>query len=227
VRVTFASCLSRRAINVRVLKRAKVAAVVDIDDTCTMAGNGLPELVVIGCSRGGLSALTEVLGALPANFPAAVLVVQHLSAESESRLAEILDQRTPLQVREAQHGRKIETGVVYIAPPDQHLTLNRFGRIQLDRSHEVNFSRPAVDRLFQSAAAHFGEHAVAVLLSGFGKDGAAGATAIQEQGGVVIVQSEASSTDFGMPSAAIASGSVRHVLSAPEIATCLQQLIKA
>jgi two-component system chemotaxis response regulator CheB len=196
-----------------------------------MAGHGLasanspsslPELVVIGCSRGGLSALTEVLSALPANFPAAVLVVQHLAADFESRLAEILDKRTSLAVQQAQHGVRIQPGVVYIAPPDQHLTLNRFGRIQLDRSHEVNFSRPAVDTLFRSAATHFGEHVTAVLLSGFGKDGAAGAAAVHEAGGVVIVESEASARDFGMASAAIDTGSVNHIMAANQIPAYLQ-----
>ena len=185
----------------------------------------LPELVVIGCSRGGLSALTELLGALPASFPAAVLVVQHLSAGVESRLAEILNTRTSLRVQQARHGVRVEAGVVYMAPPDQHLTLNRFGRIQLDRKSEVNFSRPAVDRLFVSVANHFAHHATAVLLSGFGSDGAAGAMAIHQHGGVVIVQSEASATDFGMPKSAIATGSVKHVLPPVEIATLLQQLV--
>ena len=200
-------------------------------DTLRMAGHGLaaangpsplPELVVIGCSRGGLSALTKVLSALPADFPAAVLVVQHLSADFESRLAEILGQRTSLKVQQARHGVRVERGVVYIAPPDQHLTLSRFGRIQLDRGREVNFSRPAVDSLFRSAATHFGEHVTAVLLSGFGHDGAAGAAAIHKAGGVVIVESEASARDFGMASAAIETGSVSHIMAANQIPSFLQ-----
>lgn len=186
----------------------------------------MPDLVVIGCSRGGLAALTEVLGALPASFPAAVLVVQHLAPGFESRLAEILDKRTLMQVKPARRGVKVEAGVVYVAPADQHLTLNRFGRIQLDRTAKVNFSRPAVDPLFRSAATHFGARATAVLLSGFGRDGAAGASAIYESGGVVIVESEASARDFGMPSAAIATGAVQRVMSAHEISSYLQQMIR-
>jgi two-component system, chemotaxis family, protein-glutamate methylesterase/glutaminase len=209
----------------------QVAAFAAKGDTSHMAGHGLasangpsplPELVVIGCSRGGLAALTEVLSALPANFPAAVLVVQHLAADFESRLAEVLDQRTSLGVQQAQHGVRIEPGVVYVAPPDQHLTLSRFGRIQLDRTREVNFSRPAVDTLFRSAAEHFGKHVIAILLSGFGKDGAAGAAAVSEAGGVVIVESEASARDFGMASAAIETGSVSHIMAAKQIPSYLQ-----
>jgi two-component system, chemotaxis family, protein-glutamate methylesterase/glutaminase len=185
----------------------------------------LPELVVIGCSRGGLSALTEVLSKLSADFPAAVLVVQHLQPEFDSHLAEILDERTPLHVVQAHHNVKIRRGTVYIAPPDQHVTVNRFGRIRLDSTSKIHFSRPAIDRLFISAATHFQKQVVAVLLSGFGQDGTRGAAAIKTGGGIVIAQNEASSADFGIAGAAIAAGCVERVLPVGEIAGHLTELL--
>jgi two-component system chemotaxis response regulator CheB len=190
------------------------------------ATTSLPELVVIGCSRGGLSALTEVLHGLPPDFPAAVVIVQHLSPKFDSHLAEILNSRTPLPVVQAKSSVRIVPGHVYVAPADQHLTLNQYARLQLDHSSKVNFSRPAVDRLFRSAATHFGKRAIAVLLSGFGKDGALGAAAIHEHGGIVIVQDEGSSTDFGMAESALLTGCVDATLPVTQIAEYLRRYLK-
>jgi two-component system, chemotaxis family, protein-glutamate methylesterase/glutaminase len=195
---------------------------VGMDSQSAMSARAGPErenkIIVIGCSRGGLSALTEVLQGLPVDLPAAIVVVQHLSPTHESRLADILNERVRLPVHTAAQGKRLEPGHVYVAPENQHITINEHGRIRLDGSARVNFSRPAVDRLFDSVATSFGERAIAVILTGWGKDGAVGAAAITRCGGVVIVQDEESSQDFGMARATIAGGGKTTVLPLPEIA---------
>jgi two-component system, chemotaxis family, protein-glutamate methylesterase/glutaminase len=181
-------------------------------------------LVVIGCSAGGLLALTRVLAPLRADLSAAIIVVQHLSPQFKSNLADILGRRTELHVHEAESGTVIEPGHVYIAPPDMHVTLNQYGRIKLDQTARVNFTRPSVDRLFVSAASMFGERVIAVVLSGSGTDGAKGAAVVHEHAGVVIAQDEASSEHFSMPGAAIHRGIVDYVLPVDAIAAQLLML---
>lgn len=178
----------------------------------------LPRLVVTGSSRGGLSALSKLLQALPATLNAAVVVVQHLSPQFESRLEQILQKQTLLRVHTATDGRQLEVGHVYVAPPNFHVTVSRFGRIRLDQRPPINHTRPAVDRLFESAAQNFGAKAIAVVLTGSGRDGADGAALIDAAGGTVFVQDEASAEDNGMISATIATGCVVQALSINEIA---------
>ena len=184
------------------------------------------EVIALAASAGGLKALTVVLQALPGELPAAVLVVQHLDRGHRSLMAEILSRRTALAVEEAQTGTKLRFGHAYIAPPDQHLLVNPDGRIALTHTELVHFVRPSADLLFESVAASYGERAVAVVLTGTGNDGSMGVEAVKKTGGTVIVQDEATSEFFGMPSAAIATGCVDHVLPLEEIAAMLLHLIE-
>ncbi len=186
----------------------------------------LPHLIVIGSSAGGLQALTSVLEALPATLPAAIVIVQHISPHIESNLAEILNRRTALPVQRARAGMRIEAGQVYVAPPDLHLSINRFARLHLQSTERVNYTRPSVDPLFTSAAEVFGNRVIAVVLTGFGHDGAVGAWDVKRFGGTVIVQDEATSQNFGMPGSAIETGSVDQILPLPQIPKAILALLK-
>ena len=183
------------------------------------------EIVALAASAGGVSALVEVLGKLPRNFPAIVLAVQHLDPRHRSLMPEILGRRSNLPVAEAVDGVEAEPGHVYLAPPDRHLLVNRDGTMSLTQTELVNFVRPSADLLFESVAAAYGERAIAVVLTGAGKDGSMGVTAIKKRGGTVIVQDEATSDFFGMPSAAIRTGTADFILSMDEIPPALVSLV--
>ena len=184
------------------------------------------EIVAIASSAGGLKALSQVLSALPAEFPPSIVVVQHLDPRHRSMMADILSRRTPLQVKEAGEGDKLLPRNVYIAPPNKHLLVNPDGSLSLSQSELVHFVRPSADLLFESVAGSFKDRAIAVVLSGSGRDGSMGVRAIKKVGGTVLAQDEASSEFFGMPGAAIQTGSVDFVLSLPEIPPALITLVR-
>src|SRR3954470_23232911 len=183
------------------------------------------EIVALAASAGGLNALTHVLSALPAEFPAALVVVQHLDPRHRSLLAEILSKRTFVPVKEACEGDRLEPGRAYIAPPNRHLLVNAGGVLTLTQTELVHFVRPSADLLFESVAAAYRERAIAVVLSGSGTDGAMGVKAIKKMGGTVIVQDQKSSQFGGMPDAAERTGIADFVLPLHEIAPALQTLV--
>jgi two-component system chemotaxis response regulator CheB len=183
------------------------------------------EIVAMAASAGGLSALGHVLSRLPADFPAAIVVVQHLDPRHRSLMAEILGKRTTLEVRQAQEGDPVRSGAVYIAPPDHHLLVNGDGTLSLSRSELVHFVRPSADLLFESVAASYQERAIAVVLTGTGSDGNMGIAAIKKLGGTTIAQDEKSAEYSGMPAAAIATKCVDFVLALDEIAAALITLV--
>jgi two-component system chemotaxis response regulator CheB len=180
-----------------------------------------PEVVLVGVSTGGPSALAALLPALPARLGLPVLVVQHMPAIFTRLLAERLDRSAPLRVREALDGEPLEPGTVLIAPGGQHLAVaRRDGQVVaacLDDPPE-HFCRPAVDVLFRTAAAVYGPGALAVVLTGMGNDGLAGAQAIVRAGGAVLAQDEASSVVWGMPGAVVRAGLAEAVLPLAELA---------
>jgi two-component system chemotaxis response regulator CheB len=184
------------------------------------------EVVALAASAGGLKALTDVLAALPAEFPAALVVVQHLDPRHRSLMADILGKRTKLQVKEAREGDKLEPGQALVAPPNRHLLVNSDGTVSLSQSELVHFVRPSADLLFESTAASYRDRAIAVVLSGSGRDGSMGVRAIKKMGGTVIVQDEETSEFFGMPEAAQQTGMVDFVLPLQDIAPALQTLVK-
>jgi two-component system chemotaxis response regulator CheB len=138
------------------------------------------DIVALAASAGGLKALSEVLAGLPAEFPAAVVVVQHLDPRYRSRMADILSRRTALCVREAKEGDALSGSQVYIAPPNRHLLVNPDATLSLSQSELVHFVRPSADLLFESVAASFKHRAIAVVLSGTGSDGSMGVKAIKK-----------------------------------------------
>jgi two-component system, chemotaxis family, protein-glutamate methylesterase/glutaminase len=183
------------------------------------------DVVAIGASAGGLSALTVLLGDLPASFPVAIALVLHLSPARPSALIDVLSRQTRLRVRWAEDGARLGGGDVVVAPPDRHLVFQADGSISLSQTPLVHYSRPSVDTLFESAARAFGARTLAVILTGNGYDGSTGVRIVHELGGVVIAQDEASSQYFSMPHQAIESGGVSFVLPLAAIAPALKRLV--
>jgi two-component system, chemotaxis family, protein-glutamate methylesterase/glutaminase len=183
------------------------------------------QVVAMAASAGGLNALSQVLVALPADFRAAIVVVQHLDRRHRSLMASILGRRTALKVTQAEHGAFAVPGTVYFAPPDHHLLLDAKGMLTLTHTELVHFVRPSADLLFESTAASFRERAIAVVLSGSGSDGAMGVKAIKKMRGTVIVQDPRSAEHAGMPGAAERTGVVDFVLPLEEIAPALHTLV--
>jgi two-component system, chemotaxis family, protein-glutamate methylesterase/glutaminase len=184
-----------------------------------------PAVVAVAASAGGIVALSAVLGALPVGFPVPVLVVQHLAPHHDSIIAEVLDHRTALMVKLAQDGELIVPGIVYVAPPDHHLLVTADGRTQLAVGERVHFVRPAADLLFDSVAKVYGPRALACVLSGTGRDGAQGASAVKAGGGTVIVEDPESAQFKGMPEAAVRACAADEVLPLTEIGPALRRLV--
>lgn len=183
------------------------------------------DIVALAASAGGLTAISRTLSGLPADFPAAIVVVQHLDPRHRSLMADILGRRTALKVQQAKDGDLLRPSTVYIAPPNRHLLVNPDGTISLSQSELVHFVRPSADLLFESVAASYKDRAIAVVLTGTGSDGSMGVQAIKKMGGTVIVQDEITSEFFGMPSAAIQTGSVDFVLPLEEVPSALVALV--
>jgi two-component system chemotaxis response regulator CheB len=190
-------------------------------------GRGAFDVVAMAASAGGLAAISEVLGGLPAEFPAAIVVVQHIDPRHRSLMADILSRRTSLRVKEAEAGEMVDEGTVYVAPPNRHLLVNADGTLSLTQTELVHFVRPSADLLFESVAAGYRERAIAVVLSGTGVDGSMGVEAVKKMGGTVIAEDEQTSEFFGMPQAAIRTGAVDFVLPLGEISSALKALVTA
>jgi two-component system, chemotaxis family, protein-glutamate methylesterase/glutaminase len=182
-------------------------------------------VVALAASMGGLKAIRTVLSALPADFPAAILVVQHLSPQFPSQLPEILSRRTALRVKPAATGDVLRPSTVYVAVPDRHLLVGPNGMLLLSDVAKMNFVRPAADKLFMSLATTYKSRAIAVVLTGSGSDGALGMLSIKKHGGIAIAQDKSTSEFFNMPGAAIATGQVDLVLPLDAIASTLVQLV--
>jgi two-component system, chemotaxis family, protein-glutamate methylesterase/glutaminase len=176
--------------------------------------------VGIGASAGGIRALQTVLSALPSDLPVPVLIVLHLERQHQSLLARVLGSCTTLRVKGADADEPLVAGTVYVAVPDLHL-LAVDGRVGLASTVEVHFSRPSVDVLFRSMAAHYGAAACGVILSGAGRDGADGLAAIKGAGGTTIVQDPTTAEHTGMPLAALATGCVDMTLALDAIGPAL------
>lgn len=169
------------------------------------------KLVVIGASAGGVEALKELVAVLPATLACPVVVVLHLSATGKSVLAEILDRAGPLASRTVDDGDLLTPGI-HVAPNDWHVVLTRT-ELRLDHGPPENGLRPAADPTMRSAAEAFGEHAVGVVLSGTGRDGAAGLAAMKAAGGRTLVQDPGEARYAAMPEHAIAKGAPDAVLA--------------
>lgn len=185
------------------------------------------KLVTIGCSFGGLYALMDILGALTTDFPAPIAVVQHRSHDDhdEHRLAHVLGRYSALPVSDANHDEEFHPAHVYLAPADYHLLVDA-GRFELTVDDVVQYSRPSIDVLFESAARAYGPDVVGVLLTGYGRDGSAGMRAIHDVGGLTIAQDPDSALQGAMPRHAIEAGGVSEVLQLEQIPPRLLQLTR-
>jgi two-component system, chemotaxis family, protein-glutamate methylesterase/glutaminase len=186
---------------------------------------GNPELVVIGASTGGPSALVQILRALPATFDTPILIVLHLGASFATHFADWLGQQVGRSVAYAVEGERISSlrGQIRLAPPDRHLVV-RGRRLQLTSSAERHSCRPSVDELFESVAVDVGAEVIGCLLTGMGRDGAVGLLHLRQAGAITIAQDEESSVIYGMPREAKLLGAVERVLPLPDIAATLVSL---
>jgi two-component system chemotaxis response regulator CheB len=166
-----------------------------------------------------------VLAALPSDLDAALIVLLHLLPEHRSHLPEILARRTALRVKVAEDGDRLEPGCVYVAPPDAHLCVETGGTLSLRDEPAIGHLRPSGDLLLSSLAETYDGRCLAVVLTGLGRDGAAGAEAVKKAGGTVIAQDNATSEYSGMPQAAVDRGVVDQILPLDEIAPAVVDFV--
>lgn len=180
------------------------------------------ELVVAAASAGGVEAFAKLLGALPADFPLPVAIVQHRTPGRPHILARILSLHTPLKVKDAEDGERMQPGTVYIAPPDLHLMVRPGGQLMLTDQRKIRHLHSSANPLFESAAAALEGRVIGVVLTGYDRDATDGVQAINHSGGHVIAQETAQVP--GMPGSAIATGTVHEILPLERIAPALVRL---
>lgn len=181
------------------------------------------ELVVIGTSLGGLSALQTVLGGLAETFSLPLVVVQHRHKESPPSLSHFLQQYVRLKIQDARDKEALVPGRIYLAPPDYHL-LVELGQVTLSVDEPVSYARPSIDVLFESAAETYGRRAIGIILTGANHDGARGLAAIKARGGWAIVQNPDTAENPTMPLAALAATPVDAILPLSMIASYVMDL---
>jgi two-component system chemotaxis response regulator CheB len=179
-------------------------------------------IVAVGASLGGLNAIETLLAALPPDFAATVVLVQHRKADPDSHLVELLGNHATLPVSEPDDKEPIEPGHVYLAPANYHLIAER-GFFSLSTDPPVWFARPSIDVLFETVADSYGAEAIAVMLTGSNEDGAAGAHAVKRAGGQVVVQDPTTAESPVAPRAVLARTPVDAVLRLPQIAAFLRR----
>ena len=184
-------------------------------------------LVVIGCSTGGPRALAALVPELPAEAPTAYLIVQHMPAGFTRSLAERLDASGPIAVREAVAGDRLEGGTALVAPGDYHLRLSPSGAVELDQAARVHGVRPSVDVALESVSERFGSKTVAVILTGMGQDGAAGAAVVRQAGGYVLAEDESTCVVWGMPRAVVERGLAHRVAPLDGMAEAIASIVSA
>ena len=214
--------------NVVVRQPRNVSSVPASPDTVrpVCSGPAAVRMVAIGASTGGPQALQTILTALPADFRAPVLCVQHISDGFLRGLVDWLASQCRLQVQIAQSGALPVPGTIYFPPERTHLEIDARGRLLSSLAPPLEGHRPSVTVTLRSLARYYGSTAVGVLLTGMGQDGAAGMQAIAQVSGITIAQDEASCVVFGMPKQAIALGAVQYVLPVDQIAPTLTQLLR-
>jgi two-component system, chemotaxis family, protein-glutamate methylesterase/glutaminase len=182
------------------------------------------DIIVIGSSAGGVDALTKLVNQLPANLPASIFTVLHIPARSPSFLPDILSRSGPLPAIHPADGEEITHGHIYIAPPDQHLLIER-GYVRIIRGPRENRHRPAIDPTFRSAALAYGPRVVGVILTGALGDGTAGLLAIKQCGGIAVVQDPHDALYPSMPLNALANVQVDHMVPLALIGPLLMRLV--
>ncbi len=179
------------------------------------------KVIVIGTSAGGLSALSFILEKLSINYPFPIIIVQHRSKEPKSLLEEILQNKCKIKIKQADEKEKIQSGFVYIAPPDYHLLIENDMTFSLSTDDHVNFSRPSIDVLFESASMVYKDKLIGIILTGANSDGAKGIKIINECGGLTIAQNPIEAEFPFMPNASIQTKNIRYIMTLGEIANYL------
>lgn len=192
---------------------------------CTSTGH-CPPLIAIGASTGGPAALQKILAALPADLPAALVLIQHVDEEFARSFSEWLNDQTPLSVRLAQPGDRPTPGQVLVAGREDHLVLTANGTLKYTAEPADYAYRPSVNVFFDSMARHWQGQSVGVLLTGMGRDGGAGLLSLRESGAHTIAQDQASSAIYGMPKAAAELGAAVDILSLEDMAPALLECLK-
>jgi len=183
---------------------------------------------VLAASTGGPATVMRLAPGFTKEFPAAVIVVQHMPASFTTQYAAQLAEFTEIRVKEAENGEILQPGTLYICPGSQHLKVHPLGRIQLDgTTGRVNGYLPSIDMTMESVAAFAGGLSIGAILTGMGADGAAGAKAIKQAGGLVIAQDEATSVIFGMPAEAIKMQAVDQVLGIDDVYAAIEKRVVA
>ncbi len=182
-------------------------------------------VVVIAASTGGPATLMRLAPEFTRDFPAAVILVQHMPASFTSQYAKQLVEFTSIRVKEAEHNDVVQPGTMYVCPGSHHLRVNPTGCIQLDSSGRIRDYLPCIDVTFETVAVFAGAMSIGVVLTGMGNDGTLGVQAIKRAGGLVIAQDEATSVIFGMPAEAIKTGAVDQILPLQEIYPAIEQRV--
>jgi len=182
------------------------------------------EAIVIGTSSGGMNALKSILSALPVDFTIPIIIVQHISPRSDNYWIKLLNNKSKLFLKEADEKEKIEHGKVYIAPPNYHLMIERNKTFSLTIDERVNYSRPSIDVLFESAAEAYKNKLIGIILTGSNNDGTKGIKRIKEYGGLIIAQDPETAESSYMPASAIAANQPDYILSLEDISSLLIKL---
>lgn len=175
------------------------------------------EAVVIGVSSGGMNAMKVMFSLLPKEFNTPIIIVQHISSQSENLWIRLLNDKSNLYIKEADEKESIEHGKVYIAPPNYHLLIERNKTFSLTIDERVNFARPSIDVLFESAAEAYKNKLIGVILTGSNNDGTNGLKRVKEYGGLTIVQDPATAESNYMPTSAIAAMQMDYILTLENI----------
>ena len=186
----------------------------------------LYDAVVIGVSAGGLAALTRLLGILPASYPVPVIVVQHRSRDERTLLEEVLQAKCKIRIRQVEEKEPMNAGTAYLAPPDYHLLIEANHSFSLSYDAPVNYSRPSIDVMFETAAHVFGARLLGIILTGANADGSFGMKMIRKHGGTTIAQDPATAEYPEMPKSAIKTGSIQKIMELDAIGNFLLALAK-
>ena len=182
------------------------------------------EAVVMGASAGALDALSQILPALPADYPLPILIVVHLPPDAKSLISDLFAPKCRIRVKEAEDKEDLRPGVAYLAPPNYHLLVESEGVLSLSSDEPEGFSRPAINVLFESAADVYGSGLVGIILTGASPDGANGLKAICDAGGLAIVQDATTAASQAMPQAAREACPTAQVMELGGIVDVLRQL---
>jgi len=182
------------------------------------------DAIVIGVSSGGMNAMNVMFPLLPKEFKIPIIIVQHINARSDSQWIKLLNSKYKLCIKEVDEKELIEQGIVYIAPPNYHLLIEKNKTFSLTVDERINFARPSIDVLFESAAEAYKSKLIGIILTGSNNDGSKGIKRIKEYGGLTIIQNPETAESSYMPASAISSITPDYILSLEEIMKLLLSL---